>query len=179
MTSIFERLFGGGVSSEQREAILTYFTKEWKLQSIQDSAGEQYNDVLTKYGGSLTPDSVGMSEVILAARRQADVYASLSRRHGELSPVPDEAGGCYFGWQETYLRLEEWASAMVAAYESIEAGATPHAGRLQELQAAEQKAEQDSRKEEMKLLKRLRIGAEEARRLMEESSAAARAEEPD
>ena len=173
MASFIERIFGGGIPSERREAILAYLTEEWKLQGIQDAEGSRYNDVLTKYGGGATAGSEGMSEIVSAAKRQAEAYASLSRRHTALGPVPDEAGACYFRWEHTYLALAEWASAMAAAYEGFSAGATPHAGRLQELQRAEQKAERNARKEEVKLLNRIGAKVEDVRRLMKESGDAA------
>jgi hypothetical protein len=67
------------------------------------------------------------------------------------------------------LALAEWASATAAAYEGFNAGATPHAGRLQELLSAEEKAERNARKEEVKLLKRIEASVEDVRRLMQES----------
>lgn len=178
MASFIERIFGGGIPSERREAILAYLTEEWKLQGIQDAEGGRYNEVLTKYGGGATAGSEGMSEIVSAAKRQAEAYASLSRQHTALSPVPDEAGPCYLRWEHTYLTLAEWASAMAAAYEGFNAGATPHEGRLQELQRTQQKTERDAHKEDFKLLKRIGAKAEDVRRLMKESGDAASVEPP-
>lgn len=178
MASFIERIFGGGIPSERREEILAYLTEEWKLQGNQDAEGGRYNDVLTKYGGGATAGSEGMSEIVSAAKRQAEAYASLSRQHTTLGPVPDEAGACYLRWEHTYLTLAEWASAMAAAYEGFNAGATPHEGRLQELQRAQEKAERDAHKEDFKLLKRIGAKVEDVRRLMKESGDAASVEPP-
>lgn len=172
MASFLQRIFGGGISPEQRDAVLAYMAEEWKLQAVQDAEGSHYNMVLTKYGGGPTPGSEGMSEVVSAAQHQAQAYTELSRRHGELSPVPDEAGACYFKWEETYMRLQEWATAMVAVFEGFEAGATPNVQRATELQAAEQKAEKNARKEELKLLRGLSVSPEQYRRLFQEAGAA-------
>ncbi len=178
MASFIERIFGGGIPPERRDAILAYLTQEWKLQGIQDAEGGLYNDVLTKYGGGATAGSEGMSEIVSAAKRQAEAYASLSRQHTALGPVPDEAGACYLRWEHTYLTLAEWASAMAAAYEGFNSGATPHEGRLQELQRAEQKAERDAHKEDVKLLKRIGAKVEDVRWLMKESGDAVSGEPP-
>lgn len=178
MASFIERIFGGGIPPERREELFAYLAEEWKLQALQDTEGGLYNNVLTKYGGGATAGSEGMSEIVSAAKRQAEAYVSLSRRHTELGPVPDEVGACYLRWEHTYLTLAEWASAMAAAYEGFNTGATPHTGRLQELQRAEQKAERDARKEEVKLLKRIGAKVEDVRRLMKESGDAASVEPP-
>ncbi len=171
MTEFLWRLFGGRVSPEQREGVLAFMAEEWKLQSLQDAEAARHNDVLTKYGGSATPDSSALAEIIPSARRQSQVYADLRQRHTKLGPVSDEAGACYFKWESTYLALEEWASATLAWFEGIEAGATPHTGRVEQLLLAEQRAEREARREEVKLLKRLGASAEDVRRLMQESEA--------
>ena len=176
MTEFLRRLFGGRVSPEQREGVLAFMAEEWKLQSLQDAEAARHNDVLTKYGGSATPDSSALAEIIPSARRQSQVYADLRQRHTKLGPVPDEAGACYFKWASTYLALEEWASATLAWFEGTEAGATPHTGRVEQLLLAEQRAEREARREEAKLLKRLGTSAEDVRRLIQKSEAEAASE---
>ena len=176
MSDLLRRLFGGRVSPEQREGVLAFMAQSWKLQSLQDAEGARHNDVLTKYGGSPTLDSSALAEIIPSARRQSQVYADLRQRHTKLGPVPDEAGTCYFKWESTYLALEEWATATLAWFEGIEAGATPHTGRVEQLLLAEHRAEREARREEAKLLKRLGASAEDARRLIQEAEAEAASE---
>ncbi len=177
MASFIQRIFGGGISPERREAMLAYMAAEGELQAIQDAAGGRYNNVLTKYGGSATPGTEAMAEIVSAAKQQSETYADLSHRHTELHAIPDEASGCYMKWEIVYLALAEWASAMVAAYEGIYEGATPHTGRLEHLQAAERKAEREARKEEAKLLRRTGISVGEFQRLFRQTGAAAQAEQ--
>ncbi len=167
MPSFIERLFGGGITPEQREVVLAFMAEEWEIQSLQDAEAARHNDVLTKYGGAATLDSSALAEIIPSARRMSQVYADLHQRHTNLGPVPDEAGACYFKWESTYLALEEWASATLAWFEGTEAGATPHTGRVEQLLLAEQRAEGEARREEAKLLKRLGASAEDMRRLMQ------------
>ncbi len=177
MASFIERIFGGGIPPERREVVLAYLADEWKLQALQDAEGGRHNEILTKYGGSVTPGSSALTEVLSSAGRQSQVYADLRQRHTELGPVPDEVGACYFKWHGTYLALEEWALATLAAFEGLEAGETPHAGRIEQLLATEQTAERDARKEEAKLHKRLGLSVEDLRRLWQESEAAAESED--
>lgn len=72
MASFIQRIFGGGTSPERREAVLAYMAEEGKLQAIQDAAGGRYNNVLTKYGGSATPGTEAMAEIVSAAKQQSE-----------------------------------------------------------------------------------------------------------
>ena len=168
MASFIQRIFGSGIPTERREAVLAYLVQEWKLQDLQDAEAGRYNDILTKYGGDAAPRSEGLNEIASAAQRQSQLCEELLRLHRAL-PVPEEAGACYIRWEQAYLTLAEWTSAAAAAYEGLNAGATPHAGRVEELRRTVQKTESDAGKETRQLLRRIGVTIEDLRRLMTES----------
>ena len=121
--SFFERLLGGRIAAGERATVLNYWVEEQTLKALQDAEAGRYNDVLTKYGGSIAPGSAFPDEVVSASRRMAQVNADLRRRHGARIAVPDEAGPCYFVpgrrpiwlWRNgrllRHLRTREWLLA--------------------------------------------------------------------
>ena len=178
MVSFLGRLLGWQIEipPEERETILAYLTEEVKLAAFQDLEAGRYNDAATKYGGDVVPGGSQVSELLSAARRLLQAADELLRRHSGLGSVPDEATRAYFAWQGTYMQYQEWASAVVAAYEGLEAGVLPNVDRVQYLLVQMEKTRKAAENEEGKLMRRLRLRAEDARVLMQDALTAAKAE---
>jgi len=174
--SFLSRLFSSepNVTPEDRSAALAYLVQLNALRALQDDEAANHNRVLAKYGGSLTPGGDGLRQVAEAAAHMAQTNSDIVRRYSALSQIPDVAGQCYFAWSMCWLLLEEWSSRAAAAYEGMYEGALPPAGDIQQLLAEEARARHAAEKEEGKLLKRLGVSAEEARRLIEEGEQVAR-----
>ncbi len=169
---ILSRLFGGSQPTpEERSQIIAYLVAEWRLRARQDDAAGEYNDTLTRLGGSLAPGNEAAATVAQVARHMASVNRELVDGHGDLGPVPDAAGRCYFAWHKTYLALADWASAAAVAYEAIAASSHPDAGRVQTLLREEESSRRGAEKEEGRLMRHIRLRAEEGRQIMKESEA--------
>lgn len=178
MVSFLGRLLGWQIEipSEERETILAYLTEEVKLAAFQDLEAGRYNDAATKYGGDVRPGSSQVSELLPAARRLLKAADELVGRHSGLGPIPDEANRAYFAWQGTYMQYQEWASAVVSAYEGLEAGVLPNVDRVQHLLVEMEKARKAAENEQGKLMKRLKLRAEDWRVFMQDAQTAAKAE---
>jgi len=170
MVSLVRRLFGGAdLSPDRRRDVIRYVQAEWTLRAVQDDEAGRYNEVLTVHGTMLAPGNESARIVADAAKKMSEVNQSLVQRHSELGPVPDEAGQCYFLWHGVYLALAEWSSAAAAAYEAMTTGGTPSVGRVEHLLSNEERARKQAESAEAKLLKSIRMTAEEARTLMRQA----------
>lgn len=176
--SFLNRLFGGApsVSPEDRGAALAYLIRLNALRAIQDDTARQYNGVMAKGGVWTDPAGENVREVAAAAEHQSKVYANLVVRHRESGPIPDVAGKCYFAWCQAWILLDQWASLSAASTQGMLQGATPPVSRIQQLLVGEANARGAAGKEEGKLLKALRVTAEEARQLIEEGERMAKAD---
>ena len=176
--SFLSRIFGSQppVSEETRQAILSYRDQEWQIRGIQDDEAALYNQTLTKYGGSIEPGSDALKEVIAASKRQADAFTNIIRRHLAIKAIPDEAGACFAAWEMSLLHLQIWASGMVAVYEGMDAGSVPAMAHVTEARGEEEKARQQAIKEESRLLKRIKISAQEGATLLSEAEEKVRRE---
>lgn len=168
---MLNKLFGRAsrLSPDDREAIIRYLVAEWTLRAEQDDAAGEYNADLTKHGSSMSPGGESVRAVAASASRMAQVNRQLVEKHRELSPVPDQAGKCYFLWHGTYLALSEWASAAEAGYGAIADGGMPFLPRVQQLLKEEEKCRREALQEEERLMRSLSLTPEEARQIMAES----------
>ena len=178
MVSFLGRLLGWQVEipPEERETILAYLTEEVKLAAFQDLEAGRYNDAATKYGGDVRPGGSQVSALLPAARRLLKAADELVGRHSGLGPVPDVAAGAYFTWQKTYMQYQEWVSGVVSVYEGLEAGILPDVGRVQHLLVESEKTRKVAESEEAKLMRRLKLRAEDWRVFVQEAQTAAKAE---
>jgi hypothetical protein len=99
----------------------------------------------------------------------SEVYKTLVDEHARIGPVPNEAGPMYYAWHATYLALWQWAAEAAAAYAGLAEGRMPVLFRVQLLFADQAKEQKKASKEESKLMKSIRLTAEEARRIMVEA----------
>ena len=178
MVSFLGRLLGWQVEipPEERDTILAYLTEEVKLAAFQDLEAGRYNDAATKYGGDVRPGGSQVSGLLSAARRLLKAADELVGRHSGLGPVPDVATRAYFAWQGTYMQYQEWASAVVATLEGLEAGVIPNVERVQHLFVQMEKTRKAAESQETKLIRRLRLRAEDWRVLMQDAQTAAKGE---
>ena len=180
-TSIIQRLTSvlmprRSLPPEQREAVLAYLNTESQLAAFQDLHAGLYNDILTKYGGAITPRDAALVEIVPAARGLSQMAAKLVERHSALA-VPDEASACYFRWQETYLAYEEWTSAALSAYKGLLVGAEPHVQRVETLFAQQSELSGRAQSEQAKLIRSLGLKPDDIRQLLNQARIAAAAED--
>ena len=167
--SLFRRLFGDqSIGPVDKDAAIAYLVQLNRLRAKQDDEASRYNDVLAKHGGGLAPGSDSLRAVADTARKMANLNAQIAQEHAALGPIPDLAGACYGAWSISWLSLKDWSSRAAAAYEGMYEGATPPYAAVNQLQQEEQRARTAATKEEAKLLKALRVTADEARRIVEE-----------
>jgi len=164
---VLRRIFGSSdVSPETRERIIAYFQALHGLNARQDDEAAHYNDALVMHGAGIAPGSDASRVVAEAAARMAATNRTLLKEHGDWGPIPDEAGTCYMTWHSTYLALVAWSDAAAAAYRSISEGGTPIVGRVGQLLQEEERWKDKALKTEGALMKRIKLTADEARRLL-------------
>lgn len=165
---MLRRLFGLGpsISPQTRAEVLRYLADLWRLRALQDDEAGHYNDALVKHGATLAAGSESAKVIAEAARKMDAVNQDLVNQHTALGPIPAEAGQCYFAWHTSWLALAEWSSAAAAAYEALATGNFPVVERVTHLLTNEQRVRKQAEAAEAKLMKSLRLTAEEARMLM-------------
>lgn len=176
MASFLNRLFGRNeVTPSDRDAALSYLVQLNTFRALQDDEAAKYNGCLAKYGSTLMPGSDGLRQVVVTARRMAEVNSDIVRRYRAVSPIPDAAGRCFAGWYQSFILLEQWATLAAAAYEGMYDGNAPFlaGSKAERLLVEEAKARKRAIIEEGNLLRSLRVTAEEARQLIERGERAA------
>lgn len=166
---MLRRIFSNPIDSATREQVINLLIAEWRLAAIQDAEGARFNELMVQHGSGLSPGSESARIVASAARQMSGVYKTLVDEHGRIGPVPNEAGRVYYAWHVTYLALWQWAAEAAAAYTGLAEGNMPAFFRVQLLLAEQEKQQKKAFKEESKLMKSIRLTAEEVRQIMLET----------
>ena len=156
----------------KRRQCLAYYQEELKFKVFQEKEADLYNQAEMEYGMSAETDSEVAKEMLPAARRQAESANEILRRRGKMASIPDTASAMYFAWQVAYSDYLSWATAQVAAVSAVANGMVSHAERVQRLLSRSEKSRRKAEAEEKKLLKRLKLTSNEARKMLIKASMA-------
>lgn len=162
-------LFGSPkIDGKELQECLTYLEAENKVIAFQIKEADIYNNAMVEYGNSIMQNPVAAEDMKKAAKRLSQAAAEILKRHEKIQNIPVAALAMHSAWHTAFLTNTDWASAMVKAIESNIFALLDAAKRMNpEIEYAQQLAEKyhkDYRRAEdeyKKLLKRLKIGAED------------------
>ena len=167
-------LFGGPkIDGKELQECLTYLEAENKVIAFQTKEADIYNNAMVEYGNSIMQNPAAAEDMKKATKRLSQAAAEIIKRHEKIQNVSVVAMAMHSAWHTAFLTNTDWASAMVKAIESnIFALLNTAKGMSPEIEYAQQLAEKyhkDYRKAEdeyKKLLKRLKISAEDKDKIL-------------
>lgn len=136
---------------------LRYVGEHYKLTTFQEKEADIYNKSLAQHMQTLATDNQSAEEMLKAAERFMQAAHELLKRSKQLVSVPESAGVLHFAWQVVFSDYTAWVDAQYAAYAAIAQGSAPFAERVQALFRQQEESHNKALKEEMRLLKRLRV----------------------
>jgi len=165
-------LFGSPkIDGKELQECLACFETETKVIAFQTKEADLYNNAMVKYGNSIMENPLAASEACKAAKRLSQAATEILRRHEEIKNVPTAASAMHFAWHATFLANAAWASATVAAIETMVKGMNPHTMYVQQLVEEYQKAWRRADDEDKKFLKRLKVSAEDIAKIVARATA--------
>jgi hypothetical protein len=167
-------LFGSPkIDGRELQECITYLEAENKVIFSQIKEAYIYNNAMAEYGKSILENPSVAKDMIKAAKRLSQAATEILKQHEEIQNVPVAASAMYSAWHMAFLANADWASVMVIAIESnIFALLEAAKGMNHEIEYAQQlaeryhKAHRRAEDEYKKLLKRLKIGAEDKVRIL-------------
>jgi hypothetical protein len=144
--------------------VLVYLKQEGRLAKKQDDAGREFDRVMMMHGASIAPGNTSAEAVSTAATKLTAAYDEVLVEHSQVT-VPDAAGACYMTWHAVDRALVEWARAVEAAYAAIAGGLPPVMAKAKSLLLEVERLKGLTHKEQLKLMKRIRITPDEARQV--------------
>ena len=155
-------LFGSPkIDSKEFQECLTYFEAQTRVVSFQTREADLYNNVMVKYGRSITESPLAAREACKAANRLAQSATEVLKRHQGIKNVPAVASAMHYAWYVTFDANKTWASATSKAIEAMAEGMNPNTMYIEQLVGQYQKASRRAEDEDKKLLKWLKVSREE------------------
>jgi hypothetical protein len=162
---MLERFFGAPkLSAAERESVLAYLKQEGRLAGKQNDAGQECDRVMMMHGASIAPGNASAEAVWAAFTKLVAAYNEVLVEHAQVK-VPDAAGPYYVTWHAVDRAFVEWARAAEAAYAAIVGGLPPVMAKAKSLLLEVERLKSVSQKEQLKLMKRIRITADEYRQV--------------
>jgi hypothetical protein len=176
------------VKSEERAVIdkkelqecLVYFEAETKVIAFQSKEADLFNSAMVEYGNSIMENPLAAKKMKISTNRLAQSATEVLRRHEEIKNIPFSASAMRSAWHVAFLVNASWASAMVEAIESNifaflkqSEGMNPEIGYAQQLTLEFKKAWRKADEESKKLLKKLKVSAEDIEEIMARATTAA------
>lgn len=163
---MLERFFGAPkLSAEERDSVLAYLKQEVSLAKKQDAAGQEFDRVMMMHGASIAPGNASAKAVWTATTKLSVAYADVLAEHSQVQ-VPDAAGACYLTWHGADGALLEWSRSAEAAYAAIADGLPPVMAKAKSLLVEVERLKGLAHKEQLKLMKRIRVKPDEVRRVL-------------
>jgi hypothetical protein len=168
------------IDSKELQECLVYFEAETKVIAFQSKEADIFNSAMVEYGKSITESPLASKKMKISTNRLAQSAAEILRRHEEIKNIPFSASAMRSAWHVAFLVNAAWASAMVEAIESNifaflkqAKGMNPAIGYAQQLTLEFKKAWRGADEENKKLLKKLKVSAEDIEEIMARATTAA------
>ena len=160
-------LFGSPkIDGSELQECLACFEAETRVIAFQTKEADLYNNAMVKYGNSIMENPLAAKEMKKAAKRLSQAATEILKRHEEIKNVPVAASAMHHAWYVAFYANAAWASAMVAAIESMAEGMNPNMMYIQQLVEQYQEAWRRADDEDKKFLKRLKVGAEDIAKIV-------------
>ena len=168
------------IDSKELQECLAYFEAETKVIAFQSKEADLFNSAMVEYGNSIMDSPLAAKKMKISTNRLAQSATEMLRRHGEIKNVPFPASAMRSAWHVAFLVNAAWASAMVEAIESNifaflrqSEGMNPETGYAQQLALEFKKAWRRADEEDKKLLKKLKVSAQDIEEIMARATTAA------
>jgi len=160
-------LFGSPkIDGEELQECLAYFEAQTRVVSFQTKEADLYNNVMVKYGNSITESPLAAREACKAANRLAQSATEVLRRHQGIKNVPAAASAMHWAWYMAFIANSTWALATSKAIEAMAEGMAPTTVYVQQCVELYQKAWRKADDEDKKFLKRLKVSGEEIAKIV-------------
>lgn len=167
-------LFGSPkINGKELQECIIYLETENKVIFSHTKEAYIYNNAMVEHGNSILGNPSLAKDMIKAAKRLSQAATEILKQHEEIQNVPVAASAMYSAWHMAFLTHADWASVMVIAIESnIFALLEAAKGMNHEIEYAQQLAERyhkayrRAEDEYRKLLKRLKLRAEDKVRIL-------------
>ena len=153
------------IEDYELQKCLAYLEEEWKIRAFQEKEVDLYNKALVGCSKEISTDSTAAKEVYRAAKRLVQSTREILRRRGKLTSIPDTASAMYSAWQLTYSDYSAWTETQPDVVEAVANGLEPNREHVRKLLLQAEKSRREAEKEEEKLLKRLKLSGDEAKKL--------------
>jgi hypothetical protein len=155
-------LFGNPkIKGDELKQCLAYFEESSQVLAFQTKEADIYNNAMVKYNDSITKDPLAANEAKKSAKRLFQAATEALKRHNAIKNIPSLASQTHYSWFVTLSANVTWASATNAAIEVLASGMSPNYVYLQKLVNEYQKAFQNSKKEDLKFIKLLKVNSNE------------------
>jgi hypothetical protein len=168
------------IDSKELEECLVYFEAETKVIAFQSKEADLFNSAMVEYGKSIMENTLAAKKMKISTNRLAQSATEILRRHEEIKNIPFSASAMRSAWHVAFLVNAAWASAMVEAIESNifaflkqAKNVNPEIGYAQQLALEFKKAWRKADEEDKKLLKKLKVSAEDIEKIMARATIAA------
>ena len=153
------------IEDYELQKCLAYLEKEWEIRAFQGKEVDLYNKALVEYSKEISTDSTAAKEVYRAAKRLVQSAREILKRRGKVTSIPDTASAMYSAWQLAYSDYSAWTETQPGVVEAVANGLEPNSEHVQKLLLQTEKSRREAEKEEEKLLKRLKLSGDEAKKL--------------
>jgi len=171
-------LFGSPkIDGKELQECLAYFEAQTRVVRFQTREADLYNNVMVKYGNSITESPLAAREACKAANRLAQSATEVLKRHQEIRHVPAAASAMHWAWYVTFVANSTWALATSKAIEAMAEGMAPATVYVQQCVELYQKAWRKADDEDKKFLKRLKVGGEEIAKIVARATSAVAADD--
>lgn len=166
-------LFGSPkIDGEELQQCLTYLEAESNLIALQSREADLFNNSMIEYGNSIINNPSATEDMKKATQQLARVATEILKEHDDIKDVPAAVSTMHSAWQTAFLINSSWASAMVKAIESnifaflaTAKDISPEIIHAQQLAEEYHKAYNDAQNEFRRLLKKLKLSAEDKYRI--------------
>lgn len=154
-------LFGAPkLDRDELSKCMEWLGKQYEITGFQDKEAELYNNAILRDGNSLTTSPEAAMRIVKAVKRMVQAATELVVRNDNMKPIPEAATAAHYAWSLVFMQWKSWATAQCTAIESMAEGSNPRSEYVQELMQQFATLEEQAKKEEEKLLKRMnRSGA--------------------
>ena len=154
-------LHNAKIDSTQLRQCLHYLDEFCQVAAFQAKEADLYNEVLVKYGNSVTEDSNAAAETRRATDRLAQAARKALGRHEDIDNVPTPASSMHHAWWATLRAYLAWASDNNKSITDGRRGIVTETAYTDKLMKEYQKAWIKAEKEEKRFIKHLRINTDD------------------